>query len=166
MTFKPRFCQACGAPVVEARGRFDCSACGRRHYLNSKPTTGALVVRDGKLLLVRRLHEPFKDWWDVPGGFLEPGEHPEAGVARELREETGLVVRPTRLFGIYMDTYGEDGDPTMSIKYECEVVGGREQAGDDAVELGWFGVDEIPENVAFASGRAAVEDWRRSRRAG
>ena len=164
MTFKPRFCQACGGAVVEHDGRFDCAACGRRHYLNSKPTAGGLVVRDGKLLLVRRQNEPFKDWWDVPGGFLDAGEHPEAAVVRELREETGLEVRPARLFGMYMDTYGDDGEPTLNIYYECEVVGGREQAGDDAVELGWFGVDEIPENVAFENGRQVIEDWRTSRR--
>jgi 8-oxo-dGTP diphosphatase len=164
VTFKPRFCQACGGKVVELVGRFDCATCGRRSYLNSKPTVGALVVRDGKLLLVRRLHEPFKDWWDVPGGFLEPGEHPETGVARELREETGLDIRPTRILGIYMDTYGDNGDPLLSIKYECEVIGGREQAGDDATEIGWFGPTQLPVNVAFASGRAAIEQWRRGRR--
>jgi ADP-ribose pyrophosphatase YjhB (NUDIX family) len=161
--FKPRFCQACGGAVVEREGRFDCSSCGRRHYLNSKPTAGGVVVRDGKLLLVRREREPFKDLWDLPGGFLDAGEHPEAAVVRELREETGLEVRPTRLFGIYMDTYGDDGDATLNIYYECEVVGGREQPGDDAAALGWFGAGGIPANVAFANGRAVVEEWRRGR---
>jgi ADP-ribose pyrophosphatase YjhB (NUDIX family) len=166
--FRPSFCSACGGRVVETRapgqrpgtdGRFDCAACGRRHYLNSKPCVGGLVVRDGRVLLVKRAFEPFKDWWDVPGGFLEAGEHPHDGVARELLEESGLEVRPGALVGIYMDRYGDDGDPTLNLYYECAVVGGAELAGDDAAELGWFQPDALPEQVAFESGRRVLADW-------
>ena len=160
MPFRPSFCSACGGPVVEAGGRFDCSRCGRRHFLNSKPCAGGLVVHDGRLLLVRRAFEPFKGWWDVPGGFLEAGEHPVDGVVRELREETGLEVRPGGLVGIYMDRYGPDGDPTMSLYYQCEVIGGAERAGDDATELGWFRPDALPDRIAFENGRQVIADWR------
>jgi ADP-ribose pyrophosphatase YjhB (NUDIX family) len=160
LPFRPSFCSACGGPVVEAGGRFDCGRCGRRHFLNSKPCAGGLVVHDGRLLLVRRAFEPFKGWWDVPGGFLEAGELPVDGVVRELREETGLEVRPGGLFGIYMDRYGPDGDATMSLYYECEVIGGAERAGDDAAELGWFPPDALPEGIAFENGRQVIADWR------
>jgi 8-oxo-dGTP diphosphatase len=127
-------------------------------YRNSKPCGEAVVVRDGRLMLTRRVHEPQAGWWDLPGGFLEPGEHPEAGVIRELREETGLDVRPVRLIGLYMDVYGPDGDPTMSVTYECEVVGGVEQAADDVAEIGWFDPGDLPE-VAFDHGRRVLADW-------
>jgi ADP-ribose pyrophosphatase YjhB (NUDIX family) len=129
-------------------------------YRNSKPCGEALVVRDGRVMLTRRAHEPLAGWWDLPGGFLEPGEHPEAGVVRELREETGLEVRPRRLIGVYMDVYGADGDPTMSLTYECEIVGGLEQAADDVLEIGWFRPEEIPP-IAFGHGQRVIEDWRR-----
>jgi ADP-ribose pyrophosphatase YjhB (NUDIX family) len=137
-----------------------------RHFLNSKPCAGGLVVRDGRLLLVRRAFEPFKGWWDVPGGFLEAGEHPVDGVVRELREETGLEVRPGDLFGIYMDRYGADGHPTLNVYYRCEVVGGAERAGDDAAELGWFAPDALPDRIAFENGRQIIADWRRASQPG
>jgi 8-oxo-dGTP diphosphatase len=130
-------------------------------YRNSKPCGEALVVRaDGRVMLTRRAFEPRAGWWDLPGGFLEPGEHPEEGVVRELREETGLEVRPRRLIGIYMDVYGAEGDATMSVTYECEVVGGVERAADDVAEIGWFGPEELPP-VAFEHGERVIADWRR-----
>lgn len=164
MTFTPSFCSACGAPVVPSPGRFDCTRCHRRHFVNSKPCAGALVLRDGRVLLVRRKHPPFEGWWDVPGGFLDAGEHPEAGVVRELREETGLEVRPERLVGIYMDVYGDDGDPTMNLYYQCSVVGGEERAGDDAAEIGWFPPHALPKDIAFENARQLLIDWRGERR--
>ncbi|HZQ97346.1 MAG TPA: NUDIX hydrolase [Chloroflexota bacterium] len=160
---EPAYCQTCGAPVVAEGDRYRCTRCARRHYVNSKPCAGALVVRDGRVLLVKRAFEPFKGWWDVPGGFLNAGEHPEEGVRRELREETGLEVEPRRLVGIYMDTYGDDGDPTLNIYYECAVVGGEPRPADDALEIGWFAPDALPEQVAFANAHALLRDWRAGR---
>ena len=134
--------------------------------MNSKPCAGALVVRDGRVMLVRRAFEPFAGWWDVPGGFMDAGEHPIDAVKRELKEETGLEIEPTRLVGVYMDMYGDgpDADDTMNLYYECEVVGGELRPGDDALEIGWFGPDDLPADVAFANGRAVLDDWRRGRR--
>jgi 8-oxo-dGTP diphosphatase len=131
-------------------------------YRNSKPCGEAVVVRDGRVMLTRRAHPPLAGWWDLPGGFLEPGEHPEAGVVRELREETGLDVRPMRLLGVYMDVYGPDGDATMSLTYECEVVGGQERADDDVLEIGWFEPEALPP-FAFEHGQRVLEDWRQGR---
>jgi 8-oxo-dGTP diphosphatase len=113
-------------------------------------------------MLTRRARPPHEGWWDLPGGFLEPGEHPEAGVVRELREETGLEVRPLRLIGIYMDVYGEDGDPTMSLTYECAVVGGQPRADDDVLEIGWFGPDDLPP-IAFEHAQRVLADWAGTR---
>lgn len=116
-----------------------------------------LVVRDGRVLLVRRAVEPFLDHWDLPGGFLEAGEAPEDGARREVREETGLSVRPTGLVGILMDVYGPEAQPTLSICYTAEVSGGRERPGSDAAETGWFELDALPERLAFASTKEALE---------
>jgi 8-oxo-dGTP diphosphatase len=117
------------------------------------------------VLLGRRCIEPFNGWWDVPGGFLEPWEHPEEGVVREAAEETGLAVRPIELLGVYMDVYGySDGtDQTLNLYYVVEIVEGEPRPGDDLVELRFFGPDEIPEDVAFETGRQALRDWRERR---
>ena len=164
-----RFCPVCGGRLTSRReaGSFDCAVCGRPLYENSKPCSSALVERDGKLLLVRRAIEPFRGYWDIPGGFLAPGEHPTAGAAREVLEETGLVVVVGELLGIWMDTYdGRAGDPpawTLSCYYLAEPIGGEPRPGDDAAELGWFRSDELPDELAF-HGAAVVAAWRERRR--
>ncbi len=117
-------------------------------------------MKDQRLLLVRRGIEPFKDCWDIPGGFLEPGEAPAAGASREVVEETGLEVRLNGLVGWYPDVYPE-GVTTLTVFYEAEVVGGTLAAGDDAIDTHWFARDEIPADIAFECCRAATRDWLR-----
>ncbi len=174
MTFPYRFCPRCAAlldPPEADEDRQTCLACGATYYHNSKPCAGALVIREGKVMLVRRGIEPYKGWWDIPGGFLGPGEHPEEGAVREVREETGLVVRPTKLHCIEVDTYGEEGsrygsaystqgtEYTLNIYYLAEIVEGEAEPRSDAVEIGWFGPDELPEEIAFAHARRVLEAW-------
>ncbi|RME43998.1 MAG: NUDIX domain-containing protein [Chloroflexi bacterium] len=165
MAFPYRFCPTCGAlldPPDEDGVRQVCLACGDTYYHNAKPCAGAFVVRDGKVMLIRRGIEPYKGYWDIPGGFLAPGEHPEAGAVREVREETGLLVQLTDLVGIFVDTYGEESpEYTLNIYYRAEVVEGVPEPRTDAVEIGWFGPDELPENIAFSHARSALEAWAR-----
>jgi ADP-ribose pyrophosphatase YjhB (NUDIX family) len=168
-----RYCPRC-ATALEAQDRSDgqtlpvCPACGFVAYRNSKPTAGAVVVRDGKVLLAKRAIEPHKGAWDIPGGFLHHGEHPEEGIVRELREETGLEIRPVRLIGIYIDVYGDEGptddpDAILNIYYEAEIISGDPAPTDDVAELAWFPPDGLPGTYAFAHTGQVLEDWRRGR---
>lgn len=137
-----------------------CAVCDAAYYQNPKPCAGAFVVRNGEVMLVRRGIEPYKDYWDIPGGFLAPDEHPEEGAVREVEEETGLRVSVTDLIGIFVDTYGEDAsEHTLNIYYRAEVVDGEAQPRTDAVEVGWFAPDELPQNIAFDHAPAALEQW-------
>ncbi len=166
------FCPYCRAeletrriPDPDGPERRVCADCGFVHWGNSKPTAGGVVVDDaGRVLLARRAVEPFLHWWDIPGGFLEPGEHPEDGVRRELREETGLEIDVERLIGVYMDeyAYGEGGH-TLNFHYLCRVAGGAPAAADDVEELAWFPADGLPEQVAFQNTKDALRDWRRQK---
>ena len=90
----PRFCSQCAAPLPSPPP-VTCRSCDTSHWLDAKPCAGALVARGGKLMLVRRAHEPWRGAWDVPGGFCGPREHPAEAAEREVREETGLD-RPGR----------------------------------------------------------------------
>ncbi|MEA3376209.1 MAG: NUDIX domain-containing protein [Chloroflexota bacterium] len=167
------FCPRCGGLLTltrqpgDDRERQVCTACGRFHYRNAKPCAGALVARDGHLLLVKRAIEPCLGRWDIPGGFLEADEHPEAGAIREVQEETGLTVEPTDLFGIYLDCYSSDGRgvPCLNIYYSARVVGGSERAGDDAAEVAWFAPDDLPTDVAFDHARQVLAEWAERTRA-
>jgi 8-oxo-dGTP diphosphatase len=161
-----KFCPACGgalATALESYGPQRCAACGAEHFRNSKPCAGALILRDGRVLLARRAVEPFKDHWDIPGGFLHEDEHPEDGVRREIMEETGLRVRLVSMLGIYMDRYGgDDADEwTMNIYYIAAPLDAVEpRAGDDASELRWFPPDALPANMAFKHSHQVLADWR------
>jgi 8-oxo-dGTP diphosphatase len=126
-----------------------CAACGFIFYQNAKPCASVLVLHQGRLLLVKRGIDPYRGWWDIPGGFLEADEHPETGAVREAREETGLLIRPVELLGIFMDTYGSSGDYTLNLCYVAELLGGQAHPASDVTELRWFDLQELPDQVAF-----------------
>jgi ADP-ribose pyrophosphatase YjhB (NUDIX family) len=160
-----RFCPDCGAPLPpndvapERLVSQTCSACGAVHYRNAKPCAGALVVRDGRVLLGRRAVEPARDDWDIPGGFLNPWELPADAAAREVREETGLEVQLLELLSVEMDTYA-GRDYTLNLYYLAEPVGGVEAPADDLAELRWFAPDEIPAALAFPHSARVLATWR------
>ena len=123
-------------------------------HASSKPTACALVTDEhGRLLLARRAGEPFAGRWDLPGGFLEEGEHPLDALRRELLEETGLTVEPGEFVGVWMDRYGEGADApsTLTLYWTARAGAGEGRAADDVSELRWFAPDELPsgEETAF-----------------
>jgi ADP-ribose pyrophosphatase YjhB (NUDIX family) len=102
------------------------------------------VVRDpaGRLLLVRRGHEPGRGRWSLPGGRVEAGETAAAAVVREVLEETGLEVVAGDLVG-RVERPGP-GDVTYVIDdIACTVRGGSLQAGDDADDARWVDAAEL-----------------------
>ena len=101
---KNAHCSYCGHPFAEDQAwPRTCLPCGSISYLNPAPVVVALVPVDGSLLVVRRTIEPKKGELALPGGFLEVHETWQEGCARELREETGVIVEPgeMRLFRVY-----------------------------------------------------------------
>lgn len=105
---------------------------------------GAVVREDGRLLLIRRGRPPGKGCWSLPGGRLEPEETLEDAVRREVREETGLDVEPTRLLGT-AERAGA-GWHYLICDFAAVVVrnGKVLAAGDDAEEARWVSLDEVP----------------------
>jgi ADP-ribose pyrophosphatase YjhB (NUDIX family) len=158
-----RHCPRCagllehGRPGSDRHDLLRCPACGLEIHDNPAPTASALVVREGRLLLTRRAREPRRGMWDAPGGFIDPGEHPEDALVRELAEETGLEIEVLGLVGFFLDRYGEDGVATLNVFYEARVAGGRERPADDVSEIGWFPLDALPlAEIAFENGREAI----------
>jgi ADP-ribose pyrophosphatase YjhB (NUDIX family) len=143
-----KFCPRCGAAVELEDGlRANCPACAYRAYANSKPTACAVCAdAEGRVLLARRGNEPDKGKWDLPGGFLEEGEHPLAALRRELLEETGLEVEPMDFLGIWMDWYELNGDrqSTLNLYWTARILRGELAAADDVSELAWFEWNELP----------------------
>ncbi|MEM7344809.1 MAG: NUDIX hydrolase [Chloroflexota bacterium] len=157
------YCPKCGG-MLEAkyfaedqRTRQVCTKCGAILYKNAKPCVGVLVLRDNELLLIKRGIEPFKGYWDIPGGFLEVDEHPADGARREIKEETGLHIEPTEILDIFMDEYGSTEDYTLNVCYIAKVVAGEAVAGSDATAIQWFPMTALPENIAFAWAKEALD---------
>lgn len=165
-----RFCSECAAPLPSPPP-VTCPACDTSHWLDSKPCAGALVTRDGRLLLVRRAHEPWRGLWDVPGGFCAWREHPRDTAVREVREETGLVIRTGAFIGMWIDSYAPSGADsekvTLSIYFHATAVGAHEPRVDpnEVAEIAWFTPDGLPGDVAFPGHLPEVlAAWRASRR--
>jgi len=101
---------------------------------------GAVVVHEGRVLLVRRGNEPLKGHWTLPGGLLELGESVVEGIARETREETGLVVEPLELVELIDRIHREAGRVRyhyVIADYLCRVIGGELRAASDADQVRW-----------------------------
>jgi NADH pyrophosphatase NudC (nudix superfamily) len=108
MQYETRHCTHCGtplAPIVMAedggdKERLRCTACGWTHWNNPTPVLAAIVEVDGKVLLARNAAWPPK-MFALITGFMEAGESPQEGIAREVKEETNLDVLSSRIVGAY-----------------------------------------------------------------
>lgn len=107
------------------------------------------TTRAREILLIKRRNEPFKDRWALPGGFVDEGEDLEAAAIRELEEETSVKIT----YADQLKAFGKPGrDPrhhTVSVAFMAYVPDNTVAvAADDAKEIGWFALDDLPE-LAF-----------------
>lgn len=109
---------------------------------------GAIIIEGDRVLLVKRAHPPIQGQWSIPGGVLEVGEMVREAAVREAREETGLIVEPGELLGVYDRILR---DPQHRVQYHyvlidflCRPVGGELLAASDAAEVQWFVREQLP----------------------
>jgi 8-oxo-dGTP diphosphatase len=118
------------------------------------------VIRDdeGRLLLVKRGHEPGAGLWSLPGGRIEPGETDAEALVREMHEETGLEIEPGPLLGTVRRPAG-DGDVLDIRDYAAIVTGGTLIPGDDAADARWVSAADLG-SLAITEGLVeALTDW-------
>ena len=131
-----------------------CPACGWVHYEDPKVACGALLLQGDKVLLVRRTMEPFQGLWSLPAGFVNAFELPETAVVREMREETGLIVKVENLFTVLSGREHPRGSDIFLV-YLVTQVGGVLAADDDAGDAAWFNLDALPP-LAFETTRKVL----------
>lgn len=130
-------------------------------HRNPTPTVDVIIHVPGRgVVLVERRNEPHG--WALPGGFIDHGETAGRAALREVREETGLRVELTSLFGVYSDPARDPRMHTMTTVYTAVAVDLVElRAGDDAAGACVFALDKLPEPLVFDHGRI-LDDYRRA----
>jgi len=128
---------------------------------------GAVVFRDGKVLLIERGREPLKGWWTLPGGLVETGERLECAVRREILEETGLEVRPSEVVAIFErimpDIEGRTEFHYVIVDYLCELKGGTLKADSDVAGAAWVPLDRLSSYKMAPGTPPVIEKARRMR---
>jgi ADP-ribose pyrophosphatase YjhB (NUDIX family) len=164
------FCSRCGSELVfgtvpgEDRERLACVACGHVAYVNPRLVVTTLPVTEaGEIVLIRRGIEPGKGLWAQPGGFLEVDETVNQGAIRETWEETGLLVEPGEIVGLYTRLEAM----VVTIVFEARIVGGTAAPTPEASEIVAFRLEDIPwDGIAFKTTVFALRDWVARRRPG
>lgn len=157
-----RFCPRCGG-ALDLRTlrpgepqRLVCQGCGFVFFLDPKVAAGVIFSLNGGIVLLQRAIEPRYGRWVFPGGYVDRGESLEAAALREVKEESGLDVRLTRLLG----AYSSPGNAVIVIAYAGEVTGGSLRTDDESLDIRSFAPAEIPwEQLAFPSTSHALRDY-------
>ncbi len=161
-----KYCPQCKTELVKGwekphePERLICPQCNFIYYNNPRPGAGALVIQDGKILLLKRGEEPRKGYWNFPGGYMDTYESPEECALREVKEETGLTIKLEKLFGLYLEKESNESWTVLAIFYLASVIGGSPQLAPEVMEMAWFLPDTLPLNLAFPHTRKCLEDWK------
>jgi 8-oxo-dGTP diphosphatase len=158
-------CSRCGAPLRlgpiegEDRERLGCDACGFVAYVNPRLVVTCLPITDaGEVMLLRRGIEPARGLWAQPGGFMEIGETVQEGAIRETLEETGLLVEPGEIVGLY----SRPEAAIVVVAFEARITGGAPTTTGEALEVRPFRPEAIPwPQIAFRTSEWALRDWVR-----
>jgi ADP-ribose pyrophosphatase YjhB (NUDIX family) len=144
---KFRFCPLCATllqtKTEEGIKRKYCPKCGFVHYLNPTPGAAVIIEEKGKVLLIRRKFDPWKGLWQCPAGFIEWDETPQEAAIRETEEEAGVKVKLTGIFDVRLITE-DPRENIVIIFFKGEIVEGIPRSGDDAEEVAWFPLDNLP----------------------
>ena len=119
---------------------------------------GAIIIREGKILLEKRKNEPGRGKWSIPGGVVNLGESPELAVVREVKEETGLEVAAPCLIDVVSDVSLDENEKIkyhfIVVDYFVTVCRGELKAASDADALKWVPFNGVEEYDLTRSFRA------------
>lgn len=143
-----RYCPACATPLErpDSEDSPSCPSCGRTWYRNPVPTTGCLILRNGRGLVTIRARDPHKGRADLTGGFLELDEDPITGLKREVREELGVEIDVSLedLVHVVPHRYEDEaGQWLLSMGFVARLKSGEPSPADDVADIKWVTGNEV-----------------------
>ncbi|MDQ1300117.1 MAG: hypothetical protein QG637_34 [Chloroflexota bacterium] len=161
------YCPRCAAPLADdfifGRVRRRCRYCNFIQFHDPKVAVAGLVSDDARVLLVRRAAVPRIGFWALPAGYMDADELPEEAVAREILEETGIIIEALGLHSIAA-LAGWNERRGILLIYRARPIGGALAAHDDVSEARWCAPAEIPwAELAFESTAQALQEWVNTR---
>jgi len=113
---------------------------------NPVPTIDIILSENSnsnKVLIIKREKDPFKDYFSLPGGFVNEGEKVEDAVRREAEEELLVKVEPIDILGVYSDPNRDPRGHIMSITFMAKITSDELKAGDGVAELRWIEINNL-----------------------
>jgi ADP-ribose pyrophosphatase YjhB (NUDIX family) len=166
-----KFCSDCGAPVSiripdgDTLPRHVCTQCQRVHYSNPRVLVSCLATWGQQALWMKRAHPPAVGKWSVPGGFMEQGETLQQAAARELFEETGVMLEPSRLTLYGIGSIVEINQ--VYVSFRAELTSSTFGGSPEALDIALFDADSLPwDQLAFPAIIPAVRNFYRELQAG
>jgi len=114
-------------------------------FKSPRLTVDGIIIKNEKILLIKRKNDPFKGKWALPGGFVEYGEKTDDATVREVFEETGLKTTIDKLIAVYSDPNRDPRGHTITVVYKLDINRGKLKSGDDASDAKFFDVNQLPE---------------------
>ena len=147
-------------PEGDNRARLVCPDCDYIAYENPKVVVGVVATWEDKLLMCRRAIEPRRGFWTLPAGFMEMGEHPEEGAAREAWEEARAELEIVDMLAVYSLSHISQ----LQLFYRAKLLSPKVSAGPESEEVGLFDFDALPaEELAFPSVHWAIRHFQEAR---
>jgi len=114
-------------------------------FKSPRLTVDGIIIKNEKILLIKRKNDPFKGKWALPGGFVEYGEKTDDAAVREVFEETGLKTTIDKLIAVYSDPNRDPRGHIITVVYKLDINSGELKSGDDASDAKFFDVNQLPE---------------------
>lgn len=157
-------CLKCGYPASKKnRSLFICKKCHFHYYENPRPTVAVILENKNKeILLVKRAFPPKKNWWDLPGGFIQLNETFEEGARREIKEELGINISKLEYINSYYNLYLYQGIyyHTLCVNFASKINNQKIIPKDDVASIRFFSKNNIPFNrIAFSAIKKGLEKY-------
>ncbi|TKB43546.1 NUDIX hydrolase [Thalassotalea mangrovi] len=160
------FCPNCGQPAEPQRSPrlFQCQTCNFTFYHNVASAVAAVIIHNGKILLTQRQRQPGKGLWDLPGGFVDPGESLTQALSREINEELGIDINSW----LYLDSlpnrypFGQVTYSTCDSIFTAELAEAPDMLIQQEEIRAYRWIDKASYNsdeIAFASIREALNKY-------